>query len=1380
MNKHPKYTLKYALKIGLVYCCFLVFHLCFISPASANDGLNNFKHISTSIYFSLNPVTDIAQDSKGRMWFGTRNGLVRYDGDKLAYIKNDSFPKTNLNEIRDLIFDAKGKLYFVSPKHLSTYNPETNQFEVLTLPVAFDMDSDFFFNSLTVGIEGEIWLNTTKGILVYNEVEQTIRKVTVDAIGLRKENSFQKNVIYSSPGGDLWIGSRDGLGHYNGKESGNIDIISYPFQGRLKDRNVDINVLMADPYDRIWVGLEDGLYYLDKRTGKVHNMTYLLRREQVNTHVRALTLDDQNRLWVGTFDGIAVIDLSFEVTVIKHNSHINSLSDNKIRSLFSDNAGSIWVGTYYGGVNYRNRQQLNFSKIDDSGGSQLSYKVVSSMVQTESGRIYFGTDGKGLTYIDKEEEQYHYIHTINDSVQIKSVKSLLVDPQNRLWVGTFNEGLFCISKEGDIRQVALSPSRPFSPLANRIISLENGPNGKIWLGTLTRGVSLLDPQTNTVREIQLISLKNSNLSNVIRILHMKDNGELLVGTSTGIGILTLPPSSSEQAHVLPIYVRDNEQMDVDIQDIYQDYQGEIWVGTIDHGLFKVEGNHLVSQGLESITTVYAIQQDVNKTFWLSSNEGIARYNPENKVLQIYGDKQGGMDNEFNKSSKLLSREGKIYFGGASGVTTFYPNELVSKHRENPKVLITGLQVEGRAILPRDSSGILDRSIEFVDHIRLSHQQGSFTLNFAIPNYIDATRNKFMYRLKGLDESWQTSSLPFVSYTIQNGGDYTFQIKSVSGEGFATGEITELSIEVQTPLWKRWWMILIYISLVAMMIAAAAYIYLSRLQFRHKLEIQTRDAMNEQIEHKNKIQFFTNVSHEFRTPLTLISGPLERILEEYKGPHKLYMSLLNIKKNSDQLYKLVDELLDFTKFEHSRMKLEASQQDIVPFVRGLYETFVPLAKCNKIDYTFQSSDKSIVIPFDMAKLEKVIYNLISNAFKYTPNKGRVSVSITPSGEYIALAIQDSGIGMEEIELDHIFERYYEVPDGKINGRYKSASGIGLAIVRDIMELHQGKVSVTSTKDSGSVFTVFLPLLHEDFLDLPATKDKQPKEQKRLRTIDKPTLAGSLVDQNPVVEDQKEYTLLLVEDNPEMARFITDVLKPYYTVIWAQNGLEGYKIASLEQPDLVVSDVVMPKLGGIKLGEKLKGNPKTSHIPLILLTGNKLDYTKIQGLESGAVELLFKPFDIKELLMKCQNILANQHHLKEKISEKSPAMEKEVLSEDDKLKVKAFGIIDCNLSNEQFTVDQFGEDLGVSRTILYTKFKAWTNQTPKEWILQRRMKKAAMLIESNKCKISEVGYQVGFKDPSYFTKSFKKFFGLGPKEYAEKFKDQFIYDNFRSDN
>lgn len=1351
----------------------------FLATVGYGQGkFDRFRHISTSDGFSLNSVNSFDQDEKGLIWLGTRNGLMRYDGTELKVIRREEgdFDTRRINDIYSIFIDPGVGVWMSTQNGLSLYYNKGDSSRDFSYKESSPLSTS---SRLTYDVHRvsptEVWIGTHGGLNVYDEEAQVIRTYDHDVDDPESISSNQISVIYKTTDGTIWLGSYNGLNKLVEQAGDNLVFKRYYIDSSAQVESTlnRISCIQEDLKGNLWVGTPKGLYHLDVDEEKFERYEETLTSEIIT----ALTYDHSNRLWVGTYDGLNILDNSnLVLSQVQHDpKRLNGLTGNHVRALFTDAQGGIWIATYYGGVNYWDDKQMNFRRIEERSGTQLGYNVVSTIIEDKNQNIYFGTEGAGVNILDPVTNQFSKIDELGFGNPMGSIKDILYGSGNRLWIATFDKGLIDLDLDThDFKEYRSSSTQTNTISTDQLLSLAMAEDGKIWIGTINRGLDLFDPKKHTFKTFNADPETPAIPNNNVRALLIDSSGDLYVGTGDGLCMLTREAYDSGDFVFEFFEMGDGGDDHLYIHDIFEDDNGELWLGAHNSGLYFVEGRKIINVGLNGVTTVFAITQASDGKLWLSTEEGVVSFDPNMGEQEIFDRKDGVHPNEFNRGARLTASDGTIYFGGASGVTTFHPSMIGLVNDYAPNVVLTRFTLLGEDLRANDETDILKKPIEYTDKLTLNYDQNIFSIGFAMPNFINSDKNSYKYRLRGLDDHWVTTSNPFVSFTIQRGGDYVFEVQGINSGGMVSPGITSLNIEVKNAPWLTWWAYLIYFIVVASALLLFIYFFKSRLRLQHKLELETRELNQQKEVHQQKLQFFTNISHEFRTPLTLISGPLEILLSDYNGPSYIYRQLLVIKKNTDQLFKLINELMDFRKLENKQMKLKAAEGNIVHFAKEIFLSFDQQAKLNKLDYRFHANKDEIKVFFDRDKLEKVLYNLISNAFKFTAQGGTIEVMVKQKRSSVRISVKDNGEGIQKEYLDKIFDRFYEIPKQKSHIKAKSGSGIGLAIAKNIVDLHKGELRVISELGKGSKFT----------LELKSGKDHLSEDEiiKTFKSSEDITLyAGE------VLQDAEKYTqedngypdkngdhipkVLIAEDNKEIGQFIRNVMRQHFEVILVENGALGYQEAIAIQPNLIISDVMMPVMDGIEFCSKIKSDERTSHIPFILLTARTSLIYKYDGLESGADEYLSKPFEIKELLLKSKNIISTQERLKSRFNETGELLPKEgaVNSIDEVMMNKAVQIIRENIGNEFLSIQLLCDKLGISRSLLFTKFKAWTDQTPNDYILTLRMKHAASLIEKDKANISEIGYKVGFRSANYFSKSFKKYYSMSPKEYSGKFKN-----------
>lgn len=1355
--------------LRIIYLTIVVLTCNFAAIAQENSFI--FKKLSSSDGLSQSSVITIHQDKSGQMWLGTRDGLNKYDGNKFTVYKNnpaDSLSISN-DDILSIEEDKDGFLWIGTYNGLNRYNPITNEFKTF-----FHSNKKGCLSNNTIwGIEEigdvEVWMATTNGLSIYNKKTEEFLNFfhsPKDTLSLPDNHVLS---ILQKTNGDIYIGTAKGLARVEAKGE------SYNFK-TVKD-NLYIQDLIEDDNSNLWVATKNkGLYKL--KEGSEHLKSFRASPgNKIDNDIRALTIDKKGRMWLGTYDGLNIINPDGKIEKILNNPYKKtSLSKNTIKSLYTDKKGSVWIGTYYGGVNIWDDANSNFTTYNQDGSkNQLSYDVISSIEKDKTGNLYFGTEGGGITVLRKDGKA-EYINTANNkNLPSDNIKSLLISDQ-RMWIGSFNRGL-AVYDLASQRFVNGIISDSLKELIDNVgvYTIKNANDTVFWFGTFGKGVIKYNTSNSSFETFTSESGENSLTSNQVRKILIDSKNSVWVATESGLNKI-VSHGKKGKSTVKHFFYNDKANSGEDILTLFEDKEGQIWVGSKSNGLFLYEDNDFLPRVLKVnsdilATPIHSMLEDDNQNLWISTNRGIVKYNPKAKSTELYNQDEGLTSNEFNNNAALELSNQRFYFGGPSGVSSFNPQNIIDNDY-SPQVILTDFNIKGKSVNDKAKKEILDKNITYVKSIQLDYDEANFSIQFAIPNYINSSSNHYAYRLLGLEKDWNTTFNNEVSYTIQDPGDYTFQVKGANNDNVWNSSPTELKIEVAPAPWRSWWAFVIYAILIGAALYGLIWIMKSKTKLRHKLELEQLEKERNSITNTAKLQFFTNISHEFRTPLTLILGPLQQLLLDYKGSNKMYKKLLTIESNANHLLQLINRLMDFRKLENDQYKIEAAEGNIVKFIKEIYLSFKEFARIGGYNYTFQTSDEEILVYYDRRKLERVFYNLISNAFKYTPKGGDITIQIIKGTQGIIITVEDSGVGIVKENLEKVFDRFYEIErDLKLDDPLRQGTGIGLSIAKNIVKLHKGRIEVKSEGvNKGSTFQVELPLGRQHLSDNEIIKDFHFSDDLSLYTKqlkkEEVVLNRSFED---MIFDKKKPTILIVEDNMPLRSFIINLLKDDYNILDAENGKVAMQKALKYIPDLVISDVIMPEMVGTELCAEIKKNLKTSHVPVILLTSRSSLIYKFEGLESGADDYISKPFNIKEFVLRVKNLLETTQKLRNKFSDESGLSPSEltVSSMDEKLMEKALSIVENNIDNEQFNIPLFSEELGVSRTMLFTKIKAWTNFTPNEFITEIRMKRAAQLLEQDKLNISQVSYRVGFKNPKYFTKCFQKKFGLTPSQYSKKF-------------
>lgn len=1356
------------MKKSLCYFLFIFLSVhCF-----SQSSLYRLKNITTVNGLSQSSVIAIHQDLQGQMWFGTRDGLNRYNGSTISVFRNN--PKDSLsicnNDILSIEGDKSGNLWVGTYNGLNCYNPVSNVFKHY-----FHENSANTLCNNTIWnikeINNEIWIATAGGLSIFNKSTQKFTSVSHNS---KNSSSLSNNFVLSickTKKGAIWVGTAKGLCQLISRKGD-----SFVFKEFFTSNNERLYVqdIKEDKNGNLCVATKQhGLLKLDLKSNKLVPFS----KNLTDSDVRSIDFDKNDVAWVGTYEGLFTIQNSGNVIKV-YNNPDKKLSFGKIKSVFTDRKGSVWIGSYYNGISFWDESNNNFTNINQNSGlSALSYDVVSSLA-SNSNSIYIGTEGGGITVLDSKTGVTSKII----GLAVNNVKSLYLSNAGILWIGTFTEGIAAYdTKSKRFVNELINPNLKSILKESGVYVIKKGrKEGVLWIGTFGKGLIRYDSNLKTYQMIGNDNYFDNFLTNNrVRTLLIDKKDNLWIGTQSGLNVINLNDFDNNTYHIKHYFFDNKLLSGDDILSLYQDKSNRIWVGTKAKGLYVYDGSNFNKINIKKddfeVTSIHSLSEDDNSNLWMSTNFGIIKYNLKTKINFIYDQNEGLVSNEFNDNAFLKIGNNQFYYGGPSGITYFNTKKL-PVNQYSPQVLLTDFKIGNKSINVVTENELLEKSINYTKSITLSYDKANFTINFAIPNFINSTNNQYSYRLVGLDNEWTTTSSTFATFTIQKSGTYTFEVKGANNDGVWNESPTTLEIVVKPAPWKSWWAISIYLLLIWAALYGFVWIVKSKEKLRQELLLEYRESERSKEDNNAKLQFFTNISHEFRTPLTLILGPLQQILLNYNGSNEMYKKLLVIESSSNHLLKLINRLMDFRKYETNQFTLEAAEGNIVKYVKEIFLSFTEYAKDGGYKYTFESVDDEIIVYFDRLKLERVFYNLISNAFRYTPKGGEINVRIRKEKKEVIIEVDDNGVGIPEIYVDKIFDLFFEIPtNNEVQVNYNKGTGIGLSIVKNIVNLHKGVISVVNKPTNGVVFKVVMKLGSNHLTDEEIIKDFKISDDVAQYEVQLDNISN--VDQediNDIEVSEEKLTVLIVEDHKVLRSFMKNLLKKDYNVIVAENGAIGLKKALKFIPDLIVSDVIMPEMVGTELCAKIKENIKTSHIPVILLTSRSSLIYKIEGLESGADDYISKPFDLTEFKLRIKNLLVSKQRLKAKFSSEDSFTPSEIAvsSLDEQLLKKAFKVVEDNISNEQFDIPFFCAELGVSRTMLFTKIKAWTNFTPNEFIHEIRMKRAAQLLEQNKINISQISYKVGFNNPKYFSKCFQKKFGETPSQYQSKFSNDSI--------
>ncbi len=1313
------------------YTCIVLIWAFLGSALNVKGQKLYFEHLTVKDGLSRNSVLAIAQDNLGFMWFATGHGLNRYDGSRFStYISNPA-DTTSIsdNYINALFFDSGKKLWIGTSEGLNCYVSATDNFKRIDLLFKKGTKPEVY--CIYEDKKKNLWVGTNKGLFVRRF--STAVFVSASKLGLESRLANSEILcVYEDHFGFLWVGTEKGLVKSRFKHifSEVESFVHDPgLPGSISDSPV--KSILEDGAGNIWMASESqglNLFNRNKGTFEHYKQRSGNPNSLVHNTVRKMMNDGRGNILIGTQVGLSVFN-PVRRSFMSYRNQVNdpgSLSQNSIWSLYQDKSNNIWIGTYYGGVNVVYGTRTLFNTIVQKGNnSGINNSLVRSIVQAKEGSLWIGTDGGGLNYFDRQTKRFnYYVNQPDDPTSLSSnfIKTVYLDKDNNTWVGTSGGGLNLFEPISGTFKHFFKHRSAFELKRSAVLSILEDSQNRFWIGGMgTNGAYHRNgTQFNPIKNFTFMGkLKDKTI-----LMFFEDKaGNLWIVTWDEIYRLS---KNNRMISKIKIHSRGGETKSFSW--LTQDHNGNIWIGLNYGGLCcynpdtkKITQWYTTKDGLCN-DNVIGILEDKHNNLWISTINGLSKLDPKKKSIENYAVADGLASEEFNSGSLYKAKNGELFFGGLNGITHFFPEEIKRNNYQAPLVF-TGLKLFNHNVVPAKGHELLPENIIFKPQLIFDDKQNIFTIEFALLNYIKPSKNRYAYKLEGINQAWIESPLPLATYTNLPSGDYVFSVKGANNDGIWS-KVETLHIRILPPLWQTWWAYLIY---TLFFMGIAFFI----LRFFYLKQLLKKDEELHQI----KLNFFTNISHEIRSHLSLIMIPLEKVLEESTQYSLVNKQLFNIKKNADRLLGLVTELMDFRKAESKTLKLHMRDNHLILFLRDIYITFQQVCEKKELNLVFLHPDQPVFAFFDKEQFEKVIFNLLSNAVKFTPAGGEIVLEVAVKDCEVLISVSDTGAGISLAYFDKLFTNYFQIDDASQNTGY----GIGLALSKHIVELHHGRITVDS-KPGFTKFTVGLPM------------------------------PGNMHPENKTVAEEtdpdgKSYTILIADDNEELRIMIRDLLDAEYRILESTDGAAALQLAITEIPDLIISDVMMPKKNGFELCAEIKTDERTSHIPVILLTAKDTQSDQISGLSTGADLYLTKPFSIKVLQLSVRNIMAardriSQKYRKQFIFEPSNTL---LDTRDEQFLSKFIKIIEQGIENREFGVDLLAERMGMSQSVLYKKIKALTNMTVNEFSKSIRLKRAAQLLKVSGHNISEVSGMVGFIDFRYFTKEFKKQFGQTPRDY-----------------
>ncbi len=1357
-----------------------------------------FRHVSVSHGLSNSSVSCILQDSTGYIWIGTEDGLNRYNGRTIRNYKSSYSDKKTLrnNQISTICLHNEDNFWVGHKKGIDYYDSDLDVFSPVPLTTQSGKHHNRPALTLHKDANGVVLAGTAAGLYQYNPQENRFEKIVV--LDDHVINEEEITYITSDRQGNHWVGTLNhGVFRFNINNQ-RLSEIQHIENGLNTLKGNKVFNIYEDRNSIVWIGSEQGLYKHDPFDQSVIRYTTDTGKEIVLPHrtVSQVFEDKHQRIWILTNAGLCIYDKNRQTFHTYTNIDFDpfSLSCSAPRYIYEDRNGIIWIGTYENGLNILQSENNIFKNITRIPGQEygLNYAFVLSITEDNDNNLWIGTNGGGINVYNRKENSFSYILPNSDVIGIRSdaINTLTFDNDGVLWIGTYLGGLTRYDPASETHKTYLNDAADSTSISSNIINhVYQDSSDNIWIAT-NNGLNLYNGQDDS---FTVYNNTNSSLpyalTSVFPTVIMEDSkGKLWIGSYYGLN--KLDPSTGIIQHFL-YSESQNGLSDNSVFAILEDKENRIWVGTAmglnlynpSAGCFDV---FTTTDGLPN-NTINGIQEDSEGYIWISTNNGLSRMDPGSRSFINFDLNDGLHVIEFHKGASHKNKNGELFFGGNRGLITFDPADYHISEANHP-VIIEEFYVNNLPATIDTEESPLKKPIRKTSYLKLNHNQSFFGFSFSALNYTSPEKDLYAYKLKGFDSQWiHIGDKTNANYTNIPPGKYEFVTK-VKHNNDAVSYSDPIVIQVLPVFWKTRFAYTLYTLLVAALIYFLWNYFYSKTAYKHSLQIERLEKEKIIALNQSKFQFFTNVAHEFKTPLTLILSPIERLINspEYRNNTELFHKTLKVVyRNTGRLSRLISQIMDIQKIDSGIINLQVSKYDIVYLVREVSENYSEYAVNHCIDYRLESAIDKVEVWIDQDKIEKTIFNLLGNAFKFTPDAGSITITIDriqkgaiPGGnnkqlmcdEYVKISVADTGSGIAPDELSRIFTRFYQGKDhSKAN---RASSGIGLSIAREFIELHKGIIRAESTIQKGSTFTIYIPLGHkhfknEDFVNINPRRNYDKLISKHISQYNEPIIAGQKKESGPTGSK-----ILLAEDNAELKDFILDNLEDEYEVYEAKNGEEALKLAGTVFPNLIISDIMMPEMSGIELCRRIKSNIETCHIPVILITVLNSLENQIDGFESGADDYITKPFNMGLLEVKIRSILKNRMALISKFM-MDPRLDIEKLgnnSIDKDFLAKANNIVEKNIDNYDFSIEDFCREIAMSRSRLHVKLKALTNQSCTEFIRMIRLKKAATYLYDEGYNVSEIAYMVGFNNISYFNRCFRKTFGKTPTEFQrEKTKD-----------
>lgn len=1350
----------------LLSTCFLLISL----KVKAQQQLSVFDTKSVHHNISQRAITCFLKDNDGYMWIGTRgNGLFKYDGVEFKqYVKKWEVSKALVNNtINKLYLDKSFRLWVATENGIQYYNKINNQFKSIT------------YNGTPLMANIHAIKQTKNGLLLVGTHKEGLFIVDPYSLEAKSVNyasdfslvEFEINDIIGLNDDLYWLATNKGLMRYE------LTSNTLSIENKSPLTTQPLITFNLDSKGNIWIGtFQSGVIKFDLLSREFENFNFTSKRILAlsNHNDKILVATENDGLFILNYDGVVEDNLrqvSFENSKLKSNS---------IWSLYVDKKDRIWIGYYDKGFDVFDLAHNKFYSLADNFKDAKYQNIgsVQGISSTSDDILWIATNDNGLFRYNKKLNTIAPISNSKSNykgLNSKDITSVYVDVNKNLWVGTWTSGLYILSANSK-RFVNYNMSSKYNRLeSNRIMTFAGDKNGDVWIGSFLGGIMKYDNSTKRISHINNNNVRELNLDNAnIRKLLLDSNNNLWIGSRKGLFRFDLNANNNDEFEIknfnlqLNNLTRSSTTTPI-VLSLFEDYKGHIWIGTQGFGLFSYDTakNNFewfhTKDGLQQ-ETVNSINTVNNETIWIAGNKGISSFIKTKNLFKNYNTNDGLMVNNFNTNASFIERSGVLMFGNAQGINVFNPNTF-KINTEKPLIHVTGIEINNQSSI-KNSHQIINPDSTVDNKVELDHGQSVFTVNYVGINFTRGKQNQYAYKLEGFEKEWNyVGNKTSATYTNIPPGDYIFKVKAANNEGFWNENPETISITLSKPWWTTNLMLITYV-LIGLTLGFIIYdLTKSKLRQRQAIKSERIKLLQTESLNAKKIQFFTNISHEFRTPLTLILNPLEALLNSsYHFPDEIKSKLNIIHKNTNRLFRLIDELMDFRKLQFNKLSIKAKPTNINDFLKQLVTHFEEEAFMRKIQFNLFQERLDELIWIDPSLFEKIIFNLLSNAFKATADGGAITISVKPNSQIIIpafnpnekvkgclISIKDNGVGVKKEDIDKIFDRFYQTE--ALDQQYYGGTGIGLEVVRSFIELHKGHIEVVSDGVSGSEFIISIPIGNTHF----SANEIDYNPTKEIFDLNEKITPRST---NKIASEHKPQ-ILIVEDNIELRLYLTEQLENEYNIIEAKNGVQGLKIAQKFVPELIISDVMMPLMNGFDFCEQLKGNSQTSHIPVIMLTAKILETDRLKGINSGAEVYLKKPFSITLLKTHIKQLIQSRKLIFEKYykgiinNDLTNSKDKDFIS-------SVLNYVHENIGNTKLNVEFMAKELHLSRSKLYRKIKTATGDSANEFIRKIRLEKAKEYLEQTDKTVSEICYAVGFSSPSYFSKCYKQYFGEIPKK------------------